>query len=84
MLNVAVVSGWLLHRDSTQQESVPVQDQLDLLDCTANISESLICEYKLPSVLVRKCPGRLSRSNDVEDTCTSAKEAESVSDAELE
>jgi len=63
---------------------VPVQDQLDLLDFTANISESLISEYKLQPVPVRKCASRLSRSNEVEDTGASAKEAESVSDAELE
>ena len=47
---------------------MPVQDQLDLLDFTANISESIISEYKLQPVPVRKYASRLSRSNDVEDT----------------
>jgi len=82
VLNVAVVNGWLLYRRHAQQKSVPGRDQLDLLDFTASISEGLICEQKLPPVLARKCPGRPSRSHDVEDTSTGG--AESGADAEQE
>ena len=61
---------------TAEECDITVQDQLDLLDSTASISE------KNSPVLVRKCSGLPSWSNDVGDK--SAKGSAFVDDADIE
>lgn len=53
-LNLAVVNGWLLYCRHMTQKNRRQCDQLDLIEFTASVSESLIKENKLPAAVVRK------------------------------
>lgn len=62
VLNVAVVNGWILYRRHSKQKNTPVREQLDLMQFTARVSESLVLQDKMPPLLNRKRPGRPSRA----------------------
>ena len=67
VINVSIVNGWLLYRRHSSQRLVPVKEQLDLIEFTTVVSQSLIFRNKLHSYFSRK-RGRQSVYNVHTDT----------------
>jgi hypothetical protein len=76
-LNLAVVNGWILYRRHMIQKNRRQCDQLDLIEFTASVSESLVKANKLPAAVVRK-RGRPSLDSDSSNAATSTEDSMSA------